>query len=78
MAISSITNPELVAGLAAEDLRSAIRFRMSSNACTIASGLSTLKNSPRELIAACQRSYTLLDEPDAAGGQFCVPLSKAS
>src|SRR5690606_17715430 len=36
-----------------------ILLRICLNESTSDSGLSALKNSPRELIAACQRSYTL-------------------
>ncbi|MCY1558118.1 hypothetical protein D9M68_950250 [compost metagenome] len=47
---------EMTAGLAADALRLEIRVRMLLNALTSCSGVSALKNSPRELSAACQRS----------------------
>ena len=49
---SALTWPELMAGRAAVAVRSAMRERILAKAWTMASGLSTLKNSPRELIAA--------------------------
>src|SRR5690606_35965971 len=63
---------------AAVEVRSAILLRICLNESTSDSGLSALKNSPRELIAACHRSYTLplvASELDPTAGQS-VPLTK--